>query len=88
MMATVNIGVLLKYGQPQGVLRCTGTLGQVDRMSAAMSKVKLARKAQVDDWMEVDGDECRWSSNIEALHAQSPSAIRFYLAGSHSPVHP
>jgi hypothetical protein len=41
-----------------------------------MSKVKLARKAQVDDWIEVDGDKHRQSSDIEALHAQSPSAIQ------------
>jgi len=45
MMATVNIGVLLKYGWPQGILRCTGTLEQVDHTSAATSKVKLVRKA-------------------------------------------
>ena len=70
MMATVNIAALLKYGRPQGVLRCTGALRQVDRMPAAAfvaeSKVKLARKAQADDRMEVDGNDRRWSSDVEA----------------------
>jgi len=80
MMAAVNIGALLEYGRSQGVLRRTGALGQVDRTPAAAiaaaSKVKLARKAQADDRMEVDGDERRRSSDVEALHAQSPSVIQ------------
>ena len=80
MIATVNIGVLLEYSWPQGVLRCTGALVQVGHMSAAtttaVSKVKLARKAQVDDQMEVNSDKCGWSSDIEALHTQCPSAIQ------------
>ena len=79
MMATVNVGALLEYGRPQGVLRRSGALGPVDRNLAAMaaaSKVKLARKAQADDRMEVDGDERRQSSDLEAGHARSPSAIQ------------
>ena len=80
MIAAANIGALLEYGRPQGALRRAGALVQVDRTSAtataATSKVKLARKAQADDWMEVDGDERRRSSDVEALHAQSPSAIQ------------
>ena len=79
-MATVNVGVLLKYGQPQGVLQHTGTLIQVDCTSAAtttaVSKVKLARKAQSDDQMEVDHNEYRWSSDVEALHTKSLSTIQ------------
>ncbi len=76
-----NIGVLLEYSQPQGVLRRTGALGQANHNPAAIAvatKVKLARKAQADDRMEVDSDsdEHRWSSDIEALHAQSPSIIQ------------
>ena len=85
MMATVNVGALLEYGRPQGVLRRSGALGQVDRIPAAMaaaSKVKLARKAQADDRMEVDGDERRQSSDLEAVHAQSPPATQAL------PVHP
>jgi hypothetical protein len=81
MMATVNVGALLEYGRPQGVLRRSGALGQVDRNPAAMaaaSKVKLARKAQADDHMEVDGDERKQSSELEAFHAQSPSAIQVF----------
>ena len=80
MMAAVNVGALLEYGRPQGVLRRSGALGQVDRnpaaAMAAASKVKLARKAQADDRMEVDGDERRRSSDLEAVQAQSPSAIQ------------
>jgi hypothetical protein len=79
MMAAVNIGALLEYGRQQGVLRRTGALGQMDRNPAAIAaatKVKLARKAQADDRMEVDGDERRRSSDIEAVHAQSPSIIQ------------
>ncbi|KAI9455599.1 hypothetical protein BJY52DRAFT_638264 [Lactarius psammicola] len=59
MMAAVNIGALLEYGRPQGFLRRSGVLGH-DRNPAAIAaatKVKLARKAQADERMEVDGDE-------------------------------
>jgi len=35
---------------------------------AAATKVKLARKAQADDHIEVNNDERRRSSDIEALH--------------------
>jgi protein SMG6 len=79
MMAAVNIGALLEYGRSQGVLRRTGVLGQGDRNPAAIavaSKMKLARKAQADDRMEVDGDERRRSSDLEAIHARNPSAIQ------------
>ncbi|KAI9433991.1 hypothetical protein H4582DRAFT_1983834 [Lactarius indigo] len=57
MMAAVNIGALLEYGRPQGFLRRSGVLGQ-DRNPAAIAaatKVKLAKKAQADERMEVDG---------------------------------
>ena len=43
---------------------------------AAATKVKLARKAQEDDRMEDDGDERRRSSDMKAVHAQSPSVIQ------------
>jgi len=51
MMTAVNISALLKYGQPQEVLQCTGMLGQVNHNLAAITaatKVKLARKAQAE----------------------------------------
>ena len=72
MMATVNTGAFLEYGQPQDVLQCSGALGQADRNSTAMaaaSKVKLAREAQAGDHMEVNGDEHRRSSDLEVVHA-------------------
>ena len=43
---------------------------------AAATKVKLTRKAQEDDWMEDNSDERRWSSDMKAIHAQSPSVIQ------------
>src|SRR6266849_7568747 len=76
MMAAINIGALLEYGRPQGVLRRADVLGQLDRnpaAAAAATKVKLARKAHADEKMEVDGDERRRSSDMEALNAQRPS---------------
>lgn len=76
MMAAVNIGALLEYGRPQGVLRRAGALGQNTAAIAAASKVKLAKKAQTDERMEVDGDERRRSSDVEALHAQGHSATQ------------
>jgi len=78
MMAAVNIGALLEYGWTQGVLQCTSTLSQIDHNPAtiaAATKVKLARKVQVDDQMEVDSNERRQSGDIEAVHPQSPSVI-------------
>jgi hypothetical protein len=44
-----------------------------DAAMAAASEVNLARKAQADDRMEVDGDERRQSSSdLEVACAQSP----------------
>jgi hypothetical protein len=73
MMAAINIGALLEYGRPQGVLRAgvMGVMRPLDRTPAvgvAVTKVKLARKAQTDERMDVDGDERRRSSDMEALH--------------------
>jgi hypothetical protein len=68
MMAAINIGALLEYGRAQGVLRRAG-VGQLDRNPvgpAAATKVKLARKFQTDERMEVDGDERRRSVDMEA----------------------
>jgi hypothetical protein len=67
MMAAINIGVLIEYGRPQGVLRRVDVLGQLDRnpgAAAAATKVKLARKAHTDEKLEVDGDERRRSSDM------------------------
>ena len=75
MMAAINIGALLEYGRAQGVLRRAG-VGQLDRIpvaSAAVPKVKLARKTQTDERMEVDGDERRRSVDMEA---QGPSTAQ------------
>jgi protein SMG6 len=69
MMAVINIGALLEYGRPQGVLRRTGVLGPQDRtpiVVPAAGKVKLARKPQADERMDVDGDEHKRSSDVEA----------------------
>src|SRR5712692_5132518 len=74
MMAAINIGALLEYGRPQGVLRRAGVLGQPDRnptASTAGTKVKFARKAQADDKMEVDSDE-RSRSGDMTVKAQGP----------------
>jgi hypothetical protein len=74
MMAAINIGALLEYGQPQGILRragVMGVMGPLDRppaVGAAVTKIKLARKAQTDERTDVDGDERRRSSDTEALH--------------------
>ncbi|KAH9171504.1 hypothetical protein EDB89DRAFT_1108247 [Lactarius sanguifluus] len=78
MMAAVNIGALLEYGRPQGFLRRSGVFGQ-DRNPAAIAaatKVKLAKKAQADERMEVDGEERRRSSDVDASNPQGLSAIQ------------
>jgi hypothetical protein len=41
----------------------------------ATSKVKLARKVQVDKCMEVNGDDQKHSSDVDASHLQGISAI-------------
>ena len=41
--------------------------------AAAVTKVKLARKTHTDEKMEVDGNEWRRSSDMEASNAQRPS---------------
>jgi protein SMG6 len=76
MMAAINIGALIEYGRPQGVLRRADVLGQLDRnpgAAAAATKVKLARKVHTEEKMEVDGDERRRSSDMEAPNARRPS---------------
>jgi len=70
MMAAINIGALLEYGLPQGVLRCADVLNRNPVAAAAATKV---RKAHTDEKMEVDDDEPRQSSDMEALNAQGPS---------------
>jgi hypothetical protein len=40
-----------------------------------VTKVKLARKAQADNQIEVNRDKHRWSGDIEAIHMQSPFFI-------------
>ena len=69
MMAAVNIGALLEYGRLQGFLLRFSGLSQGGNPAAivAATNVKLARKAQADDRMEVDGDERRRSSHISRL---------------------
>ena len=49
----------------------------------ATSKAKLATNAGVDGCMEVDSDERRQSSNLEVVHAQSPSTIQVLPALSY-----
>ena len=83
MMAAINIGALLEYGRAQGVLRRAG-IGQLDRnpvAAAAVTKVKLARKSQMDERMEVDGDERRRSVDMEA---QGPSTAQAFSIPSDS----
>ena len=78
MMAAVNIGALLEYGRPHGFLRRSCGLGQ-DRNPAAIAaatKMKLVRKAQADDRMEVDGDERRRSSDVDPSNLQGVSTIQ------------
>ena len=76
MMAAINIGALLEYGRAQGVLRRAGVV-QVDRNPAAVAavtKVKLARKSQTDERMEVDGDDRRRSIDMESQGASTVQA--------------
>ena len=58
MMAAVNIGVLLEYGCPQGFLLHFSRLSQGGNPAVivATTNVKLVRKAQADNHMEVNGD--------------------------------
>ena len=52
MMAAINIGALIEYGQPQGVLPRADVLSQLGRnpgAAAAATKAKLARKAHTDE---------------------------------------
>jgi hypothetical protein len=77
MMAAINIGALLEYGRPQGVLRRAGVMGPLDRTPAVVAAAtKLARKAQTGEQMEVDGDERGRSSDMEALHPPTTEPFR------------
>ena len=71
MMAAVNIGALLEYGWPQGVLRRADVLGQLDRnpaATAAATKVKPVRKSHTDE-----KSMAMRAGRVGALNAQGPS---------------
>ncbi|EPQ58457.1 hypothetical protein GLOTRDRAFT_72892 [Gloeophyllum trabeum ATCC 11539] len=88
MMAVVNIGGILEYGRPGGVLRKTGVLGlgigaSAAATSSAAAKVKLAKKEDdgdskkmdVDeDGEDADGDKEMKSSTVGASPALSEAA--------------
>jgi protein SMG6 len=86
MMAVVNISALLKFGHPQCFLQRFGSLSQGQNPTAivAASKVKLTRKAQADECMEVDGDDWRRSSDVDTSNPQSVSAIQISPALSNT----
>jgi hypothetical protein len=55
---------------------------------AAATKVKLARKAQADDRVGVDGGERRRSSDIEVIHAQSAIQVFPILSDATASLEP
>lgn len=55
MMAAINIGTLLEYSRPQGVLRRADIFDRIPAAAAGPTKVKLVRKSHTDEKMEVDG---------------------------------
>ncbi|TFK55267.1 hypothetical protein OE88DRAFT_1654050 [Heliocybe sulcata] len=61
MMAVVNIGSILEYGRPGGVLRKTGVLGLGTGASttgeSAPAKVKLVKKSEEDGDRKMDIDD-------------------------------
>ncbi|KAI0319819.1 hypothetical protein OF83DRAFT_1169880 [Amylostereum chailletii] len=54
MMAALNIGALLEYGRPKGILRSASLVLATDRLVSPAPKVKSARKEQEADSMDVD----------------------------------
>ncbi|KIY61836.1 hypothetical protein CYLTODRAFT_203267 [Cylindrobasidium torrendii FP15055 ss-10] len=54
MMAVVNIGSILEYGKPSGVLKRLGGVGSRDPGTAAAMRVMAKREAMADESMDVD----------------------------------
>ncbi|KAL1728623.1 hypothetical protein EV714DRAFT_285553 [Schizophyllum commune] len=59
MMAISNIGALLEYGKPTGLLRKAGAVRTREAVGAGMSaaSVRLAKRAAEEDRMEVDDEQ-------------------------------
>jgi hypothetical protein len=69
MMAVVNIGAMLEYGRPSGVLRKIGGVGARDTGPA----VKVAKKCQVAPaFRDEDGEEKRMDVDDEGAPQTSP----------------
>lgn len=62
MMACINVGALLEYGKPTGVLKTTGAVGSSDRAANGVPngiKVRVVKKAAAPEdngKMDVDGE--------------------------------
>ncbi|KDQ62457.1 hypothetical protein JAAARDRAFT_54406 [Jaapia argillacea MUCL 33604] len=79
MMAIVNIGSILEYGRPSGMLRKTGALGLSVSAAvpvASMARMKLARKEADsedkamdvdDDTVDADGDKRMKTAVVTAI---------------------
>lgn len=72
MMAVVNIGAVLEYGRPSGVLRKIGGVGARDT-GAGGPAVKVAKKCQVAPaFRDEDGEEKRMDVDDEGAPQISP----------------
>ncbi|KAG1754234.1 hypothetical protein EDB19DRAFT_1665358 [Suillus lakei] len=73
MMAVVNIGAVLEYGRPSGVLRRIGGVGARDT-SAGGPAIKVAKKCQVAPaFRDEDGEEKRMDVDDEGDPQASPA---------------
>lgn len=73
MMAVVNIGAVLEYGRPSGVLRKIGGIGARDT-GAGGPAVKVAKKCQVAPaFRDEDSEEKRMDVDDEATSQASPA---------------
>ncbi|KDQ61845.1 hypothetical protein JAAARDRAFT_55164 [Jaapia argillacea MUCL 33604] len=95
MMAVVNIGSILEYGKPSGMLRKTGALGLGVTSAVpitSMARMKLAKKKANsedknmdvdDDTDDADGDKRVKTAVVTAIHT---SPILSNLAASELPL--
>ncbi|KAK0210568.1 hypothetical protein DFS33DRAFT_302757 [Desarmillaria ectypa] len=82
MMAAINIGSILEYGKPSGVLKRIGGVGPRDSGTAAAMRVMAKRELLAEDRMDVDEPTVQVSpalSEMEADSGELPYAFKLAL---------
>ncbi|KIY65771.1 hypothetical protein CYLTODRAFT_412325, partial [Cylindrobasidium torrendii FP15055 ss-10] len=79
MMAVVNIGSILEYGKPSGVLKRLSGVGSRDPGTAAAMRVMAKREAMADESMDVDATPSSATSSPTAEELDLPLQLQLAM---------